>query len=617
VLLELGVGLGLGWPANPEAETAQEPRNVVILVDHHIVPDIRFPIDERVLRTSIRGMLKYVRPLRVVAFAVGHDGHAQYPSAFFPPQAPSPTFPYLKSPGQDLLKIWREETARAHVQLIVYVSTLRNNALVEARPDYARVGSNGAVIPRIDHNTRFIDEVLLPGLQEIIDRYDPDGFFLDGDYWTVQESWNPASTAKFEAQAHVPAPRDPADPNYARYVRFTYSSYRDDYVEKLAAFFEHQKRRLNWSINAAFTVRDPSPLPKDYGTPTIDLPFFALGEAYVESLFGQRRDRESEIVYALFAQMEGAMAYQYKSAAQLKQELAAAVANRFLPNFYLPLSPDGTIPLGPIETAMEVYDQVDKEVGVELKQPGDTLVADLALVDDNADAIARRNFTVLKDLSTELFETGVAHAIISDSEAAGSRFSHLIFPQMQIVGDPALLPGLLAAGKKMLWPVSLADADGSVAEALRQLRASPGVHDAPAPPGCDPEAACEALVGSSGGALWVVPPEREPQVLGAFLADLPADVSFPDKPRHVYALAYRNEAAKRLTIYLTSVAWGGVALGRHSIFDQAELIPGLTLTLATAARCTQYGSSGVTEFETGTTIHTAPFDAITRIVCEP
>src|SRR5689334_13911741 len=110
-------------------------RDIVILLDNHIFPSQDFHYDEAHLRDSIRKMLAYVRPQRVVAFAVGHDGHAQYPSKIFPPIAPSKDYPLLKRPSQDLLQIWREEIEKTNTKLIIYVSTLRNDVLAKTHPE--------------------------------------------------------------------------------------------------------------------------------------------------------------------------------------------------------------------------------------------------------------------------------------------------------------------------------------------------------------------------------------------------------------------------------------------------------------------------------------------------
>jgi len=592
--------------AAPLASIAQPAkRDVVLLIDNHIFTHKPFKFDEAVLRQSIRAMLEHVRPERVVVFAVGHDGHAQYPSKFFPEQKASPGFPLLQGPTQDLLQIWREETARTRTGMIVYVSTLRNDALQDSHPEYFRIFGNGVRATVIDHNSAYADEVLLPGLQEIIDRYNPDGFFLDGDYWTAHESWNPASTAGFVKETGLPVPTDYPQASYPPFVKYTYDSYRRDYVGKLEAFFDRQKRPLNWSINAAFTVRDPSPEPANYGTVAVDLPFFALGEAYIESLFSQRLKGGAEIVYPLFAQSEGAAPYQYKSKAQLKQELAVAVVNRSLVSFYLPLGYDGTIALDRIQPAIEVYDEFENHIGTQAR-PDQKLLAKIAIVNPNGDAIATRRFEELRKASLHLYETGVVHAITTETLAPSGGYTHFVFPRMNHAERPDLIPSLLKGGQRVLWAVNERAADEKTEAIIAALRSS--LREVKAD--C---ADCEALRDSSGGEIWLVP-AIDNATLDKFASTIDPAVTFPGKPEYVYALAYGD--ALKETIYLSSVAWGGYAFGRHTLFEDLEPTPSMSVRLKAPATCVQRTMGGDIKLPRGRELTLQPFDTITKVECD-
>ncbi len=604
----------LGATQGASAAPVASKRDIVILIDNHIFTNKPFEFDEKVLRANIRAMLDYVRPKRVVVFAVGHDGHAQYPSKFFPLQKPSATYPYLKEPGQDLLKIWRAETTRNSTGLIIYVSTLRNDALAETHPEYLRVFGNGLTASVIDHNSAFADDVLLPGLQEIIDLYHPDGFFLDADYWTLHESWNPATKAGFVKKTGLPVPNDYGDASYPAFVRYTYDSYRQDYVEKLEAFFASQKAPLNWSINAAFTVRDPSSEPASYGTVTVDLPFFALGEAHIESLFSQRLKGGAEIVFPLFAQSEGAAPFQYKGKAQLKQELAVAVANRALVSFYLPLGSDGTIDLDRIEPAIAVYDDFERSIGTGVKDPGLSLMAKVAVVNPNTDAVAKRRFEELREVSLHLFERGVLHAMTTETLARQGSYSHLVFPRMDHAEDTSLIPALTGRGKKVLWAMNPHQINTNTKAIVKALKASTdfmGV-DLPA---CPPANGCQVLrANRGGGEVWIVP-AIDDGLLDRFVSDVDSPVTFPDKPDYIYALAYGDAVGRKYTIYLSSVAWGGTAFGRHTLFDNSDITPSIRIRLKAQARCIQRTLGGNVNLPPGREIALHPFDTSTKIEC--
>jgi hypothetical protein len=597
--------------AAPLVSSAQPAkRDVVLLIDNHIVyANKPFVFDEAVLRASIRSTLDRLRPERVVVFAVGHDGHAQYPSKFFPQQKASKAYPLLKPPGQDLMKIWREETTRSDTKMIVYVSTLRNDALAVLRPDYLRVMGNGLEATVIDHNSPYLDEVLLPGLQELIDRYQPDGFFLDADYWTLHESWNPASTKLFAAETGLPVPTDYPQASYPPFVRHAYESYRTKYVARLGEFFGRQKKPLNWSINAAFTVRDPSPELDNYGTVSVDLPFFALGEAYIESLFSQRLRGDAEVLYPLFAQSEGATPFQYKGKAQLKQELAVSVANRSLMSFYLPLGLDSTIAADRVQPAIDIYDEFERDVGFTAKDDGQKLLAKLAVVNANGDALASREFEPLRQVSLKLFGAGVAHALTTEGLVTDGGFSHVVFPLMNHAERPEIVGDMAASGVKVLWAVDERLADDKTKAMLAGLRRDPRFTEARSNR-C--AADCEVLRATNGGEIWIVRRVDGPTLSG-FTSDLQSPVTFPGKPDYVYALPYGDD--RKLTVYLSSVAWGGSALGRHALFDRLDLAPSVTVRFDRSWSCVQKSLSGQTKLPPGREIVTQPFDTLTKIEC--
>ncbi|MGY4171613.1 alpha-L-fucosidase [Bradyrhizobium sp. USDA 4529] len=582
------VGAALFMATLTELCSAADPkRNIVVSLDNHIAPPDEFNVDEATLRRSIQTMLVRIRPKRVMAFAVGHDGFAQYPSQVFSPIALNSDYPKLKGLPFDLLKVWKEETQKTGTQFFIYVSTLKNMALLRSKPEYFRKFINGSQATVIDHNSAYADEVLLPGLQELIDRYDPDGFFLDGDYWSIHESWNRASVDGFERATGQKAPTEYTDPDFPAFQKFTYDSY-GHYVQKIADFFRRQKHSINWTINAAFTIRDPSPVPDNVGSITIDLPFFALVESHIESLFGLRLNRETEIVYPLFAQPEGGLAVQYKTEAQLAQEMAVAVAYHSMVHVYLPLGHNGEIPLSTIEPALNVYDKLDRYIGIDPSEPTN-LAADVALVDDNADAIAARDFSGLRAASIALFESGIAHAIISDSQAAGSTFSHLIFPSMNYVEDRSQIRDLVGRGKKLLWVLDPGKADKHTMEIARSFEMS---HD-----------------------LQIVS-QLTPEVLQSFVRDANQPVRFPNKPAYVFPLIYRG-SGDLLTIYLSNVAWGGPELGRHAVFDKVPAAPGAALRFTSPYRCTQRTLSGTADLLPGTTVRANAFDIVSRLDCKP
>ncbi len=540
---------------------------LLISIDNHVPLRVPYHQDPAAIRRSIARLLEILQPARVTAFAVGHDGRAQYPSKVLP-LVPGMDF--------DLVGLWRDTVRQAGVEFFIYVSSLRNDIVREQHPEYARCFSNGNQAQVLDHNSGFLDQMLLPTLQELIDGYDPDGFFFDADFWTLHDSWHPDTLSAFTQTTGLPAPADFGDANFPAFRAFTYESYRN-YVSKMAAFFAGQVRLVNWTINGAYSFRDPSDVPAGMVRTTVDMPpFYGLVESYLEAHFAQLRSREFDINFPRFMHPEGSDRSQSKSPVQLRQELAVSHAASSLAHFYLPMRHDGTIPsdeLLPLATALQRFSEVFGPTPVER---GYALATGAAVLHSNLHTQTTRDLTAIRGAAMALLAGGAPFRMLGDGQLARQN------PEVLIIADtvahaPALLEriGVLIAGGT---PVVVTD---------HALRSDPAL-DAVVAGLADLAAlraggAAQQVDLPQGGALLWLPgtPFRDFNTtldlapLQRLFALLRRTSQFPlqieAKDDYVFVKSYAAADGKNLLLCLSNMSFGGTALARHCYYDTVPL----------------------------------------------
>lgn len=154
-------------------------------------------------------MLDTVQPDFVQCDSKGHPGMTSFETAVG-----------TRAPGfaRDNLKIWRDVTARAGIPLFLHYSGVFDMAAVRVHPEWAIVDAEGQV-SRDYTSLRggYSDGLLIPQLSEVIDRYDVDGVWIDGEAWAVNPDYSPAFLAAFRRDTGCQTvPKSPDDPGLRR-----------------------------------------------------------------------------------------------------------------------------------------------------------------------------------------------------------------------------------------------------------------------------------------------------------------------------------------------------------------------------------------------------------------
>ncbi len=194
----------------------------------------------------IDSFLTITKPDFIQVDCKGHPGISSYPTRVGTP-----------APGmeKDILKIFREETAKHHVKLYVHYSGVLDHQAVALHPSWARMNSDGYP----DQNATsvfgsYVDSLMIPQLKELASAYKIDGAWVDGDCWALSPDYSTSATAGFRHQTGIAeAPKDAHDPNYFAWAEFNRKAFRDyvkHYVDAIHKADPAFRITSNWAFSS-------------------------------------------------------------------------------------------------------------------------------------------------------------------------------------------------------------------------------------------------------------------------------------------------------------------------------------------------------------------------------
>nr|WP_272915039.1 alpha-L-fucosidase [Paenibacillus dendrobii] len=131
-------------------------------------------------------MFKQAGIQAVEFFAYDHYGHAFYPSRI------APVHPELQ---QDYTGLMAQALREEGIRTILYLNAFTSVHMAEKHPEWLRVLEDGTMArgawlqhdaSQLCISSAYLEEYYLPLLQEAVQRYQPDGIWIDGGSWTVE-----------------------------------------------------------------------------------------------------------------------------------------------------------------------------------------------------------------------------------------------------------------------------------------------------------------------------------------------------------------------------------------------------------------------------------------------
>ena len=206
----------------------------------------------------LRERLSRIRPDWIQCDCKGHPGYTSWPTSVG-----------STSPGvvRDALRIHRQVTRELGIRLGVHYSGVWDARAIELHPEWARVDKEGRPDARITCPlSGYTTELMIPQMIEVIDRYDVDGFWVDGENWAARPCWCERCRAEFTRRTGIAdAPRAPGDPRWEEWLAF----HRDLFVEHVTKYAEAIHARKPECLvcsNWMYTARQPEAVgaPVDY-----------------------------------------------------------------------------------------------------------------------------------------------------------------------------------------------------------------------------------------------------------------------------------------------------------------------------------------------------------------
>lgn len=265
----------------------------------------------------VDSMLTLVKPDYIQVDCKGHPGISSYPTKI---GNPAPGF--IKDP----MKIWREVTRKHGVALFVHYSGVWDGASAQKHPDWMEIDANGNPIDgKMSVKGPYVDKLLIPQFKELIDSYNIDGCWIDGECWAVNPDYSSYMLNAYKAETGISdVPKSfnaPGGYEFYEYNRKAFKSYIAHYVDELHKYKPDFQITSNW----AFSSEMPEPVD-------INLDFisgdFSPNNSVYSGLYESRcispQHKPWDLMSWSFAYDSKTGVVATKSAAQLEQ-LAATV----------------------------------------------------------------------------------------------------------------------------------------------------------------------------------------------------------------------------------------------------------------------------------------------------
>lgn len=133
------------------------------------------------VRTNPEDIQRYIddaRPTFIQCDCKGHPGNSSYPTK---------VGNAAKNLKADNLRIWCDVAKKNNLPIFVHYSGVIDRAYEQAHPEKSQTNEEGVSRNEglLSLFSDYVDDLLIPQLKELIDEYDIDGVWVDGDCWAV------------------------------------------------------------------------------------------------------------------------------------------------------------------------------------------------------------------------------------------------------------------------------------------------------------------------------------------------------------------------------------------------------------------------------------------------
>lgn len=233
---------------------------IILHADHHTREDWAVGADADPATTA--ASIDRIAPDVIQIHAKGNPGWTTYPSTvgYTPPDL-----------RRDVLGLWRQIARERGKPFSVYYNLGRDGEIMKQRPEWNRVDAGGVLRDRmLSYATDVRTEYLWPQIDEIIEGYDPDGFWFDGSCFTVLTSYQLPELDRRQAEHGGPVPRTSRALGYDDFKELHRQLYRE-LIHDTARRIHEKKPDCLVAVNLAYTTLMPEKPDEEIDYLTVDI----------------------------------------------------------------------------------------------------------------------------------------------------------------------------------------------------------------------------------------------------------------------------------------------------------------------------------------------------------
>ena len=219
---------------------------VIFHADHHTKGEWEVGRDADEEQT--RKLIDSANPDMIQIHAKGNPGWTTYPSevGFTPPR--------LRT---DVLRMWQRIAKELDTPFSVYYNLGRDGEIMARRPSANRMDAGGGLRERmLNYSEEIKTTYLWPQITELIDNYEPDGFWFDGSCFTVSTCYQESSLRRWRDESDLPVPRDPSAPGWDQFKEMHREIYRE-LVGQTARMIHERRPDCLVAVNVAYNILMP------------------------------------------------------------------------------------------------------------------------------------------------------------------------------------------------------------------------------------------------------------------------------------------------------------------------------------------------------------------------
>jgi len=260
-------------------------------------------------------LIELSRPDIIQIHAKGNPGWTTYPTKIG--HTPS------KLKG-DVMAVWRDIARKDGYRFSAYYNIGRDGEIMKRHPEWNRIKADNKLYERmLCYHSGVAQEYLWPMVEEIMEKYEPDGFWFDGSCFTVNVCYCDKCRTRFRREHGLEAPKNSQDKGWPEYKEMQRRIYRE-FIRQTVDRIKKKDSDCLVAVNWAYSLMMPEEpywridyLTGDHGN-NVDL----LSQ---EAHWYDSQNKPFDLMTTVF--LRNADGRTPKPMEQIKQEMAIIIAN--------------------------------------------------------------------------------------------------------------------------------------------------------------------------------------------------------------------------------------------------------------------------------------------------